>query len=629
LRSEIRRHFDVEVGRQLAWRSAVVPVPARGRVRVYREPEAADPRQAALDAMTTWCRDGDRPLWLVEGAAGTGKTRLAADVADLMVAEGWPAGWARPGMSAYAVSAAVRNGRRALVLVDDAETRADLFELLRTVTGGGRPLAIRVILCARDFGTWWHGMLDRLSAGERHILNGGRTIINGSGVAPPSARALALREVGAAQDRGRAVNVLAMADPATPAILLRQAAVVVALSTRVGDLGPAEVRAAQRDLFEEEEGYWRKTATEVANPGQAPPALRSALNAAAVVAMEGLNDTATVLRRVPALALGAADRLARLAVWWHSLYGRVGETSTPAPRLPSWLADRMPSGGADRTGISWTVATLTVDRQITSTLAQMAIDVHRDVWLNRAPAAREGTGGDPAAARTALRRQIANAGPVDEALAWLTQELELSRSDLDALSDAIAYPAQSLSRTAIVLARRQLQVAETDEDRAHLMLTLGARYSELGLWHDARHHTELAVAEFRLLVDADRERMLPDYASAVSNLASCLAQLGERDEALQASYQAVGLHRELLESDRNRYLPELGRSLTNLSACLSRSGRRPAALGAAGQAVAIYRELVGLHPNRYLAEMAAAEHNWRVCRGALGQPVASQPVDQF
>jgi tetratricopeptide (TPR) repeat protein len=617
----------VDGGRQLAWRSAVVPVPARGRVKVYQEETVADPRQTALDAMVAWCRDGDRPVWLVEGAAGTGKTRLAADVADLMVAEGWPAGWARPGMGAYAVSAAARNGRRALVMVDDAETRADLFELLRTVAGNGRPLAIRVILCARDYGPWWQGLLDRLTGTERQIINGGRTIINGAGVTPPSARALALREIGATQDRGRAVNVLAMADPATPAILLRQAAVVVALSTRVGELGPAEVRAAQRDLFEEEEGYWRKTAAEVANPGQAPPALRSALSTAAIVGMDDVNDTATVLRRVPALALGAADRLARLAVWWHSLYGRVADISTPAPRLPSWLAERMPNGTDDRSGISWTVAALTVDRQITSTLAQMAIDVHRDVWLNRAPAARDTAAADNA--RTALRRQIATAGPVDEALAWLTQELDLSREDLDALGEAIAYPARSLSRTAIVLARRQLQVAETDEDRANLMVTLGARYSELGLWHDARHHTELAVAEFRRLADDDRERMLPDYAAAVSNLASCLAQLGERAEALQASYQAVGLHRELLETDRNRYLPDLGRSLTNLSACLSRAGRRPAALGAAGQAVAIYRELVGLHPNAFLSEMAAAEHNWRVCRGALGQPATNQSVDLF
>src|SRR5262249_20976267 len=114
----------VDNGKQLTWRSAVVPVPARGRVRVGQAvPGPADPRERAIGAMVQWCRSGDRPLWLVEGGAGVGKTRLAGEVADRMVAERWPAGWARPGLGAYAVSAAVRNGRPALVLVDDAETR--------------------------------------------------------------------------------------------------------------------------------------------------------------------------------------------------------------------------------------------------------------------------------------------------------------------------------------------------------------------------------------------------------------------------------------------------------------------------------------------------------------------------
>ena len=36
---------------------------------------------------------------------------------------------------------------------------------------------------------------------------------------------------------------------------------------------------ALRDLFEEEEGYWRRTATEVTSPGQPTPSLRSALAA--------------------------------------------------------------------------------------------------------------------------------------------------------------------------------------------------------------------------------------------------------------------------------------------------------------------------------------------------------------
>jgi tetratricopeptide (TPR) repeat protein len=569
--------------------------------------------------MATWCEDGDRPLWLVEGAAGAGKTQLANEVAIRMVSAGWPAGWARPGMGPYAVTAAVRNGRRALVLVDDAETRGDLFELLSAVANGGRPTGVRVIVTARDFGAWWRRLVERFTAAEQDLLNAGRTVMGGGAVHAPSARSLALRDArGGVDERGRAVTTLSTADPATPTILLRQAAVVVALSTRVGQLGPAEVRAAQRDLFEEEEGYWRKTAAEVTNPGQAQPALRSALATAAMVSTDGLADAATVLRRVPTLALGAADRLARLAVWWHSLYAKTGDSATPTPRLPGWLADRLP-GGTDSTGISWAVAALNAERRSTSTSAQLCLDVHRDIWPGRVRMEP-----DAAAAHFAMRRSVAAAGPVDEALAWLTQELELDPAELEALSEAIAYPTRTLGRTALVLAQRLLDAAKSEEERASLSLGLGARYSEMGRWDDARRYTEIAVASFRRLAEQDRERVLADLAAAVSNLASCLAQQGELDPALQAGYQAVSLYRELLETDRDRHLPALARALTNLSACLSRSGRRPAALGAAGQAVAIYRELVEVHPKAFTTEMAAAEHNWRVCRGALGQPAAGR-----
>jgi len=611
-------------GRQLAWRSAVVPVPAKGRVRVGHGSgvpgETVDPRERAIEAMVAWCQDGDRPLWLVEGGAGAGKTRLATDVADRLVADKWPCGWARPGLAAYAVTAAARNGRHALVLVDDGETRADIFELLSVVANGGRPVSVRVIITARDFGAWWSDLLARLSPAEQEVLAAGRTLMGGGRVTAPSPQGLALRQVraGDSDPKGRAVGTLASADPVSPAILLRQAAVVVALSTRVGQLGPAEVRAALRDLFEESEGYWRRTASEVISSGQPPPALRSALVTAAVVGSDGLADAATVLRRVPALAVGAADRLARLAVWWHGLYTKVGESSVPTPRLPTWLADRLPDG-MDSTGISWTVAALNAERRTTEALARMAVQAHRDVWPTSNPAIN-----DPAAARAALRRAVNAAGPVDEALAWLIQELELGPDDLEALSEAISYPTRSLSRTAIVLARRMLDAADSEEERGSLMLGLGARYSELGRWDDARQVTDRAVDTFRKLAELDRERYLPDLAAAVSNLGSCLAHLGDRDEALSVNYEAVAMHRELLEADRDRHLPALARALTNLSASLSRSGRRPAALGAAGQAVAIYRELVELHPQVHSSELAAADHNWRVCREALGQPVAGR-----
>ena len=446
-------------------------MPAKGRVRLTPDGQTApaqaapeDPRERAIEAMVSWCRDGVRPVWLVEGLAGAGKTGLASDVADRLSAS-VSCGWARPGLGAYAVTAAARNGRPALLLVDDAETRADVLDLLVAVSERGQQARMRVILTARDFGRWWTDLLARLSSREREDLTAGRTVLTrasattAAGTAP-SPREVAPREVGVglADPRAGAVTTLATADAGSAAVLLRQAAVVVALSTRVGQLGPAAVRCALRDLFEGEEGYWRRTSAEVTAPGQPQPALRSALTSAAVLGADGLAEAATALRRVPALAVGAADRLARLAVWWHGRYARLGESSVSVARLPSWLADRMPAG-TDRTGLSWTVAALDAERRATSTLHRMAMDAHRDVWPVAASRSVDIATREAATAHDSLRRAVAAVGPVDEALAWLTQELDLSEADLDALSEAIGYPARSLSRTAVVLARRLLAMA--------------------------------------------------------------------------------------------------------------------------------------------------------------------------
>src|SRR5262249_9630761 len=155
--------------------------------------------------------------------------------------------------------------------------------------------------------------------------------------------------------------------------------------------------------------------------------------------------------------------------------------------------------------------------------AQLSVNAHREVWPSRTPSTP-----DPDTYHVALQRAVSVAAPVDEALAWLTQELELGPADLEALGEAISYPSRSLTRTAIVLARRLLEAADTEDERATLTLGLGARYSEVGRWDDARRLAERATDTFRKLTDLDRERYLPDLAAAVSNLGSCLAQLGHR-----------------------------------------------------------------------------------------------------
>ncbi len=616
----------------MAWRSAVVPVSARGVVRVpgSRESEPSEPPpgdgwEQSVATIVQWCEADSGPLWLVEGPTGSGKTRLAEEVAHRLTSRGWACGWARPGLGTFAVTAAARNGARALVLVDDAETRADLGDVLRTLAGASSPLSVRVLMLTRDCASWWQATLDQLAPLERAALNPGRLRLAPDQVEPPSPRALALRSAALATTGTKAdtVAMLAAADPATGAVLLRQAALVVALSTRVGQLGPAEVRSALRDLFEEQEGYWRRAAEQLSGPGLPNPSLRSALATSVVVGSDGVNDAATVLRRVPALAVGAADRLARLAMWWHGLYSRTGSSSVPTPQLPAWLADRLPdSRSGERSGISWTVAALDAERRATSTLARLALAAHRDIWPAAAKAAEQSGAlvrqREADEAHAALRQGIDAVSPVDEALAWLSRELELTDEEVEHLGDAISYPSGSMARTAIVLAKRLLENAHDEADRAAFLLTLGARHGELGQWAEARDHSAAAAAILRgLAVGEQRAAYLPDLAAAVGNLASCLARLEEFDAAVSTGYEAVALHRELVATDREAHLPDLARSLVNLSASLKRAGRLEAAAGAAGQAVVHFRELVAHSPGSYAAELAAAEHNWSVCDAAL------------
>ena len=616
-----------------------MPVPARGIVRIPAVPKQAastpgsGPWAEATAAVVAWCTAGDGPLWLVEGPTGSGKTRLAAEVAEQLSAQGWACGWARPGLGTFAVTAAARNGGRALVLVDDAETRADLGDLLRTLANNGSPLPVRVVVLARELGPWWENILDRLPLVAVDALAPRRVALGAGRVDPPSPRALALRslELATTGSKAESVAMLAGADPATGAVLLRQAALVVALSTRVGQLGPAEVRAALRDLFEEEEGYWRRTAQEVSAAGQPNPALRSALAASAVVGADGLADAATVLRRVPALAVGAADRLARLAVWWHGLYARTGESAALTPQLPAWLADRLPDSDRDeRSGVSWTVAALAAERRATSTLAKLTLQAHRDLWPHAArdaEAAGDAPAREAAAAHDSLRAGVEADSPLAEALAWLSGELELREDEVAQLGDAISYPRRAMARTAIALARRLLASADDEADRAVFLLGLGARHGELDQWDEARDHTAAAVQILRQLAIGDERAIhLPDLAGAVGNLAACLAQVGDIAAAVTVAYEAVELHRELVESAGAAHRAELARALVSLCAGLSRAGRTAAAAGAAGQAVVLVRALAQENPGLYREELAAAEHNWSVCHAALSDPGSGRAV---
>jgi hypothetical protein len=127
-------------------------------------------RERELAALRSWCVSEDaQSMRIIVGTGGVGKTRLA-----LKVASEWESGgheWrlVDAGQEAQAIVAArgVTSGPILLVM-DYAETRADLEGMLRTVLGDPGP--IRVLLVARALGEWWDRLIEKSAPAIGRLL---------------------------------------------------------------------------------------------------------------------------------------------------------------------------------------------------------------------------------------------------------------------------------------------------------------------------------------------------------------------------------------------------------------------------------------------------------------------------
>ena len=114
-------------------------------------------RDGDLDTLQAWCLNGTaRPLRLITGAGGSGKTRLAAEACVRMTGQGWQAGFADP--KAPGGRAQLEFDRPTLLVIDDADLNVTLLaDLVRTVSywPPGTP-PVRLLLLARHTTIWWN-----------------------------------------------------------------------------------------------------------------------------------------------------------------------------------------------------------------------------------------------------------------------------------------------------------------------------------------------------------------------------------------------------------------------------------------------------------------------------------------
>jgi hypothetical protein len=137
-------------------------------------------RAKELEALKTWCLNDGELLRLVTGPGGSGKTRLARELCVRMKPRrgcrcvwtdgGWRCVWVDEGDEGQAVARerAARPSARLLLVVDYAEARAGLDELLKAATRDEG--CVRLLLLARHAGDW----RARARRGTGHRVGRGR-----------------------------------------------------------------------------------------------------------------------------------------------------------------------------------------------------------------------------------------------------------------------------------------------------------------------------------------------------------------------------------------------------------------------------------------------------------------------
>jgi hypothetical protein len=118
-------------------------------------------RQVLLDQITGWPQGPDRPVLLVTGGGGSGKTRLGREACVQTLLSGWDAGPAddqrRDGTSTD------RLQRPTLLVIDDADLRTGLISaLVGYLRWDDAGPEVRLLLLARTAGAWWDRLVRQL-----------------------------------------------------------------------------------------------------------------------------------------------------------------------------------------------------------------------------------------------------------------------------------------------------------------------------------------------------------------------------------------------------------------------------------------------------------------------------------
>ena len=602
------------------------PVPFRGRGRELRQ-------------LAAWYTEElVSPVLLLGGPAGVGKSRLALEFG-LRLPKGWAAGWLHAGMGGEAVGAVRGCGDPAVILVDDADGRADLLPLLESLAEQHRDPVIRVVLVSRSAVGLRAALAARLE--ERHAW------------LAAGAAELDLGPEGGQEDWtrwfGEAVRAFAEAlgipvptlpnrfspGPAgavPPFVVLQAQALLAVLDTGQDQPDPRDLpfRQVADALMSHEQRRWRAIAATWDWGGGGPPSPDVQERSVAALCLLGADSDAEareVLQRVPELQDATGERLAGIASWIWALY-------PPGPGFAPRIRPEM-------IGEWFVVSQLTAHPDLARSLRAGLTDdqAARALGLLARAADRIQAAGPLFAdfASDDLRRRVMAA-----ALAALTGETgrhlldaiiagqlrsagDWTLDQLTELKNLLPEHVLLLTNVAIaellVTLHRALAAdhpAANQPDLATALGNLGIHLGRLGRHREALEASQEAVTLYRVLAADNPAAHEPDLAIALDNLGAYLYKFGRHREALEATQEGVTLLRALAADNPAAHQPHLAIALNNLGTYLNQFGRHREALEASQEAVTLLRALAADNPG-HQPHLAEALNNLGIRLNHLGR----------
>jgi tetratricopeptide (TPR) repeat protein len=572
-------------------------------------------RTVELDTLVAWCRSGGSPLRLITGPGGVGKSRLAAELKDLMTRQDWECVTVGEEQEAT-ILARVRDStdKPILLIVDYADTRHELDDLVRQVATD--PTDVRVLLVARSAGEWWQ----RLTVGGpkvREMIQGAYdgtdlpvridTDVSDQQIVSDAAAAFAqqlgipaplVRLGGLERGRGRVLDLHAAS----------LVAVLRAQSTQHRDAAnlPLDVDMSDvlTDLLRHEQRHWIGTAEHV-----------GLLNGP-----DGL--TVEVLRRVVAavyLAPPADEVEAR------QLLARV-DPGAATLKVLGWLRGLYPARDAEH----W-VGTLQPDR-----MAELHLVRELSTSPTLATALLEDLDGRNARHAVAvLARSVADHFSdqdvraqalrlLDRTIGALPDDLELLRS----VSAVIPYPSEVLTQSDLSVLNRILDLTNPADTaaRSWVLHDIGMRLYRLGRLAQAIKPLSEAVDARRALSDTDPARHEAQLAASLRYLGVVLSELGRAHDALPPTLEAVEIEQRLARTDRRNHLPHLARTLCDLGTRYHEAGLPQQAIVPLRESVRINEHLARSEPEQTNPHVARSLMNLAIAQNMLGHPADALPA---